>query len=130
MGSKKVQIAPIQQIVSLPIQADINITGDSDFQYAVVSLADLDENKFTLKQSNAGRAAFNSGTSNVLLLKSNGGTCNATIEAKQQPLPQAPQPSPPLPSPKKNNDNRALSMALWLGVAIFVIVILMRRQRQ
>lgn len=149
MASKSVQIAPIQQILPVPPRCEITIRGDTDFQYAVASQSDLDDNKFSFQQSTNGQASIRNDAPSFLVLKSNTNICNATISIvassppvgvppsqqtlveqnsshSTQPYVNKPQIVRVTPSETKN---RNISLLLWVGLAALIIYIINQKKK-
>ena len=129
MTTKRVQITPIQQLVPLPPQAEVTVSADADFMYALISPSDLDENKFTLTQSSSGNASFSNGSKNVLVLKSNSGTPNATISIKPASS-QGSQSAQGREVKSAISKKKTVSILIWVGLAVVVLFVLSRRGKK
>lgn len=125
----KVQIAPVQQIVSVLPGSTVAVRGDTDFQYCLCSQNELEENKINFKPTTGNQVVLKVPPQGVfhLVLKSNGNVCNATITSV---VAGPPANNVPAPEVKEGGSRKTISILIWVAVLIAVIFLVAKGKRR
>jgi hypothetical protein len=115
-----IKITPIQQII--PLQAAvIEVLAECDFQHAVVTQENLDDNKFSLNQSSGGKAVVKANNGNFLVIKSNGAVCNALLKTQVVNTTTLAE---------VKEEESGMSPMIWIALLAIVALVILNQQKK